>query len=101
MTTHKVPNTDFAHRLKLLRDANRLTQYRLAKLSGLTPSTICKLESNERQPTWRVVIALAGVLNCTPNDFLGDEDLKRLTRARAGGDQDGQPAPKQTKSKKS
>jgi hypothetical protein len=59
----------------------------------VTVSTIFKLEADQRQPLWPIVVALAAGLGCATDDFLGDEDLKRMGQARAGGDQGGKPAP--------
>jgi transcriptional regulator with XRE-family HTH domain len=82
MSIKDVPRTDFPARLKMLREANGLTVSRLAKMINLSLSAIHKLEADERQPYWRVVVSLCAALGVMPNDLLGDNDLRRLAQAR-------------------
>lgn len=52
---------------RTLRRRSKLTQYRLAKLSGVEQTTISQLELGKvRDPRWSTVNALATALNTTP-----------------------------------
>ena len=51
-----------------LRKHARITQYRLAKLSGVEQTTISQIELGKvRDPRWSTISALADVLNATPS----------------------------------
>jgi transcriptional regulator with XRE-family HTH domain len=63
----KVTNT-FAARLTALREARGWTVYRLAKLTGLTASTVHNLEAGS-DPGWKTVQALADALGCSVEEF--------------------------------
>jgi transcriptional regulator with XRE-family HTH domain len=56
------PATSFARRLKACRLAAGLTKAELAERSGLTPQMMRHYESGAREPRWRVVARLVGVL---------------------------------------
>jgi transcriptional regulator with XRE-family HTH domain len=60
-------NGYFAERLKALRERKGISQYALAKLTGLTKQALSRLELSEREPTWTTVqlLALALDVNCT------------------------------------
>ena len=50
-----------------LREHARITQYRLAKLSGVEQTTISQIELGKvRDPRWSTISALASALNATP-----------------------------------
>jgi transcriptional regulator with XRE-family HTH domain len=50
-----------------LRERAGITQYRLAKLSGVEQTTISQLELGKvRDPRWSTIAALAEVLSVTP-----------------------------------
>lgn len=52
---------------RTLRRASKLTQYRLAKLSGVEQTTISQIELGKvRDPRWSTVNALATALGTTP-----------------------------------
>ncbi len=57
----------FAALLAELRQERGLSQYALAKKSGLTKQTISRLEMGEREPNWGTVqlLALALGVDCT------------------------------------
>jgi transcriptional regulator with XRE-family HTH domain len=57
----------FAERLREVRERAGVTQYRLAKLSGLTKQTVSRLELGLSQPAWDTVQLLAAALgvDCT------------------------------------
>jgi len=56
----------FAGRLRERREAVGLSQYALAKLSGLTKQALSRLELGAREPTWNTVqrLALALGVDC-------------------------------------
>lgn len=50
-----------------LREQAQITQYRLAKLSGVEQTTISQIELGKvRDPRWSTIAALATALNATP-----------------------------------
>ena len=50
-----------------LRQRSRITQYRLAQLSGVEQTTISQIELGKvRDPRWLTIAALATALNATP-----------------------------------
>lgn len=50
-----------------LRQQARITQYRLAQLSGVEQTTISQIELGKvRDPRWSTISALAAALNATP-----------------------------------
>jgi DNA-binding XRE family transcriptional regulator len=63
----------FADRLRTARDAAGISQYRLAKLSGLSKQAVNLLESGQvPNPSWETVQALARALGVTTEAFLTD-----------------------------
>ncbi|WP_439622349.1 helix-turn-helix domain-containing protein [Gemmata sp.] len=59
----------FAQRLKELREAAGMTQYRLAQTSGLSKQTISQLEKGTNEPSWDTVRKLARALGIATDDF--------------------------------
>jgi len=50
-----------------LREHARVTQYRLAQVSGVEQTTISQIELGKvRDPRWSTIAALAAALNTTP-----------------------------------
>lgn len=64
----------FADRLRALREVAGISQYRLAKLSGLSKQAVSYLESGQYQPSWETVQALAKALGVTCEAFVVDDD---------------------------
>src|SRR4051812_18722665 len=60
-------STTFAMLLRALREQAGLSQYALAKKSGLTKQAISRLEAGTRDPAWETVQRLAHALgvDCT------------------------------------
>jgi len=73
MSTDKLPF--FARRLVELRTAAELSQYELAKRTGLTRQAMSLLELGERQPNWETVQRLAAILGTSCDSFT-DPDMK-------------------------
>lgn len=68
-------------RLRQLRKAARLSQYKLALQAGLQPGTIRYLENSERaNPQLATLEAIAVALGCTVPDLLADPDPEEATR---------------------
>lgn len=81
-----------ARNLKLLRDAQGLTQARLAERAGIPRATLAHLETGAGNPTLQVVVRIASALNVTIEELVGPpRDTGRLYRAdevsrrRSGG----------------
>src|SRR4051794_29570296 len=66
----------FADRLCSLREAAGLSQYEVAKRTGLSKETLSKLEKGDREPAWMTVRLLAHVLGVSITAFeVGDLPL--------------------------
>lgn len=61
----------FAERLTTAREARKLSQTELAKLSGLQPAAIGHFEHSRRKPSFANIRALAKALNVTADYLLG------------------------------
>src|SRR5262245_39942337 len=71
-----MPNADhFAGRLQALRERAGLSQYELARRTGLTRQTVSRLEMGDRDPTWGTVQLLALALSADFREF-ADPDVK-------------------------
>jgi transcriptional regulator with XRE-family HTH domain len=71
-----MPNADdFAARLQSLRERAGLSQYELARRTGLTRQTVSRLEMGDRDPTWGTVQLLALALGADFREF-ADPDVK-------------------------
>jgi transcriptional regulator with XRE-family HTH domain len=68
-------NGNFSERLRSLREAANLSQYALAKKSGLSKQAISHLELGAREPTWQTVQLLAAALGVDCTSFL-DPNVK-------------------------
>ncbi|MDD5760373.1 MAG: helix-turn-helix domain-containing protein [Desulfobulbaceae bacterium] len=69
---------DLALRLKELRTKRGLSQTELARLVGVTPSTISQVESNLIYPSLPALLKMAEVLSVEVNSFFQDkEDLRK------------------------
>ncbi len=60
-------------RLKECRARKGMTTIELGRQIGVSPSAITNWESGVRKPDINMLIRLAEVLGCTPNDLLGFE----------------------------
>jgi transcriptional regulator with XRE-family HTH domain len=59
----------FAERLQSLREAKGLSQYALAKRSGLSKQALSRLELGDREPSWGTVQVLAAALGVSCEAF--------------------------------
>lgn len=64
----------FAKRLKALREAAGVSQYKLAELSGLSKQALSQLEKGDREPSWETVQKLARGLGVTVLAFVAEEE---------------------------
>ncbi len=60
----------FGFKIKQLRKENRYTQAELAKLLGVTKSTVASYENNSRQPSYEVLVKLAEVFHVSVDSIL-------------------------------
>ena len=65
----------FADRLRKLREDAELSQYALAKLSGLSKQAMSRLELGDNEPTWETVQLLAAALGVDCREF-ADPNVK-------------------------
>jgi len=56
--------------LKTLRQDMGISQYRLAALTGLSVSHVCRLEKGNRLPSGTMIVALAGTLGVAEKELL-------------------------------
>jgi transcriptional regulator with XRE-family HTH domain len=70
-----MPSTSFADRLREAREAAGMSQYALAKKSGLSKQALSNLEAGNREPTWQTVQLLASALGVDCREFV-DPNLK-------------------------
>jgi transcriptional regulator with XRE-family HTH domain len=98
----------FADRLREAREAAGLSQYALAKRSGLSKQAVSNLELGEREPTWQTVQLLAVALGVDCTAFV-DPSLQppaseparpRGRPTKTGVDAEALPAKKTTKKRK-
>jgi transcriptional regulator with XRE-family HTH domain len=86
----------FAARLIHLREAAGLSQYELARRTGLTRQTLSRLEMGESVPTWPTVQLLARALGVDCTSFV-DPNLQtpsdEPTRARGRPRREGEAKP--------
>ncbi len=63
-------------RIREFRKALNMTTAQLGSLVGVVPSAITNWETGFRRPDVDMLVKLARVLGCTPNDILGFEEDK-------------------------
>lgn len=86
--------SEVGQRLKEIRTAKGISQYRLSKLSGISQSAISTIESSTKSPTTDTLERLAEVLGCTVAELMGETvETRRPTDAEIkfalfGGDQE-------------
>jgi transcriptional regulator with XRE-family HTH domain len=59
----------FGKRLKHLREKAGISQYELAKRSGVSPTSLSRIEAETREPTWPTVVKLARALDVPVGEF--------------------------------
>ena len=81
-----MPRKTFGRKLAELREAAGLSQYALARRSGLTKQAMSRLEKDERSPTWETVQLLALALDVSTEAFrdeLAHIDILAINRSEA------------------
>ena len=74
----------FAERLRTIREEAGISQYRLAKLSGISKQSLSRLELGETQPSWETVQRLATALGVDCRQF-EDPSIALPERAASRG----------------
>jgi transcriptional regulator with XRE-family HTH domain len=67
----------FAVKLRELRAAAGISQYELAKRSGLSKQAISNLELGNREPAWATVVALAHAFGVSCEAFMVDGQAEK------------------------
>jgi transcriptional regulator with XRE-family HTH domain len=57
-------------RLKQLRDERFLSHRELARLAGVSPTTVLSIEKNETEPQRRTIRKLAAALGAEPSELV-------------------------------
>jgi transcriptional regulator with XRE-family HTH domain len=97
-----VQPTSFAERLRTLREAAGMSQYSLAKRSGLSKQALSNLELGRREPNWITVQRIAAALgvDCTefndPTVLLPPVDEPSRKAGRPKKETPGEPKPKRS-----
>ena len=69
----------FGSALVNIRESLQISQYQLAKRTGIAEESLNKLENSKREPTARMIIRLGRGLGVSPGDLLNEMDrLMRL-----------------------
>ncbi|MDE6059673.1 MAG: helix-turn-helix domain-containing protein [Clostridia bacterium] len=67
-------NKTFGIRLKELRNEKNLTQAEVAKIFGVSKTTICQWETSKQEPSLNDVLAIAKFFEVTTDYLLGAEE---------------------------
>jgi len=59
----------FAIALKIWREMHEFSQREVAEMTGLSPATISRLESDEFEPDMATFAKICDLIGFTPNDF--------------------------------
>jgi transcriptional regulator with XRE-family HTH domain len=62
--------TDFATHLRRLREARGMSQYRVAKLSGMSKEGVSRLEEPNADPKLSTLVKLAEALGLIPQELI-------------------------------
>ena len=65
---------NFPERLRKLREERKVTQAKLAQISGLTDRTFRKYEASEIEPTMSVLMCLADFFDVSLDYLVGRSD---------------------------
>ena len=65
---------EISERLYYWRNLNRISVYKLSKLSGVSENHIRNLENGKKQPTIKTLQALTDGLNITLSEFFNTEN---------------------------
>ena len=71
-------------KLEQYRLLKEMTVYGLSKATGISRRHISKIEAGQSSPTSEKIIAICLVLDITPNELLGWEDIKNDKRRVTG-----------------
>jgi len=68
---------DVGSRLAAARRRRGLSQGTVARLAGLAPSYLSRIETSKVQPTFRTVLRVAGALKVSPEEIVGPGPLSQ------------------------
>ncbi|MER8182339.1 XRE family transcriptional regulator [Kitasatospora sp. NPDC094015] len=88
--TYQAVLEEVAPRLRRLRDKRGLTLAALSELTGISKSTLSRLESGQRRPSLELLLPLAGAYRVPLDDLVGapevgDPRVRLTPRALANG----------------
>ena len=72
---------DFGQRLKQIRKERNLTQKQLAELIGSTERGVQHYESGDRDPAFRVILAILDNIDVSADYLLGRTDIPEMRLA--------------------
>jgi transcriptional regulator with XRE-family HTH domain len=70
-------------KLREIREAQGLSQIEVSQATGLSQSSICRIERGEYNPSLSTLKEIARALNCSLGELLGETPYKPAKR-RAG-----------------
>ena len=70
---------DIGKIIKEGRQQKRFTQYQLAEMVGVDPSTVSRWENNEKTPSGDTLIKMANLLNIVPELFPGYDRVPKTS----------------------
>ena len=70
--------------LKEIRLTRGMSRIELARRVGLTENAIYLYETQKRKPDYEMLLKLAGALNCTVSDIVGDSQNADLSEELGG-----------------
>lgn len=73
-------NKNFAVKLKKLRIEKGIGQRGLARLIGVSTSTVGMYEQGRRTPNYSIIIRICHVLNTTPDHLFGFDKLTNIEK---------------------
>lgn len=76
------PAQAFGRALRQRRTEARLSQEKLALEAGIERVYVSWLETGRRQPTFHMIVRLAGALGCSAADIVADAELLLLSSDR-------------------
>ena len=70
---------NISERIIYLRNKQNISQYKLAKLAGISQAGLSNLEQGKKQPTVQTLEKILSALNITWSEFFGENDLPELS----------------------
>lgn len=70
---------NFGERLKLMLEGKKMSQRKLAEVSGLTEAAVSRYIKGDRVPSAMTLKAIAEALECSVSDLLEEEESYEIT----------------------